>query len=309
MGGSGGGGSSGKVDYPSYLKKIHADWLAHTTDSYSGTPDTINASITDTMNDALGASPFVSIAAYNPSGDIVVLENVRDQLGTTLGSINTSLQWANAVEAVLTSIRGTDRKDMVDDVIDAFNANVDFEVESVHIPRFERGMQSINAVISSDFIIGRAIIEEGALRRKAEFAASIWLDYSKEERTLLTAWLPEYTRLMMAKADIAKASAGYSAEVFKGKVVAMKEYKDQEARFGEADAKWDLEVYQYGANLLASISGAALSPTQKSSPVQSALGGAVAGGGAGYMLAAGLGVSGPVGAGIGAVLGAGLSLL
>ena len=52
MGGSsGGGGGSGRVSYPSYMETVHNDWLDAT-----GT-DTIEISVTQVMDAALGSSP------------------------------------------------------------------------------------------------------------------------------------------------------------------------------------------------------------------------------------------------------------
>lgn len=57
--------------------------------------------------------------------------------------------------------------------IAAFNAEVDHEIETTHLPRFERGMQTINAVISSDYIIGKGIIEAAAGRQKETFSTEL----------------------------------------------------------------------------------------------------------------------------------------
>jgi len=95
-----------------------------------------------------------------------------------------------------------------------------------------------------------------------------------------------------------------SLEANRIKIVAMKEQTDRDAALDEEDALWDLEVFQYGANVLAAISGGTSSPKVKEpSALQSALGGAMSGAAAGWM------IGGGYGAAIGAVIGAAASFL
>lgn len=93
-------------------------------------------------------------------------------------------------------------------------------------------------------------------------------------------------------------------------VVARIEKEGMEADFDEKWRRWDLENYQYAANMLAAIGSGTVAPGAKQpNKVQSALGGALSGAAAGAMVGAQMGSGGgPIGAGIGAVLGIGASL-
>ncbi len=48
--GMGGGGQSGRVDYPAYMKEIHEDWL-------HGAGTSLTTDITAVMNSSIGNSP------------------------------------------------------------------------------------------------------------------------------------------------------------------------------------------------------------------------------------------------------------
>ena len=90
-------------------------------------------------------------------------------------------------------------------------------------------------------------------------------------------------------------------------IVALKEQADQDFNIIDLDARWDMDVYQYGANLLGGISGGTVRAGGDAgmSKGQSAIGGALAGAAAGAYIGSvvpGLGTA--VGAGIGALLGA-----
>ena len=89
------------------------------------------------------------------------------------------------------------------------------------------------------------------------------------------------------------------------KIVALKEQTDTDLKYDEADATWDLEVFQYGCNVLASIGGGVASPkgSKQPSTSQSMIGGALSGAAAGGM------IGGLPGALIGGVLGAAGGLL
>jgi hypothetical protein len=101
-------------------------------------------------------------------------------------------------------------------------------------------------------------------------------------------------------------------EAMRIKIVAKKEEADQNAVIDEEDAKWDLEVFQYGSNVMAAISGGTSMGSMKgTSKAASVLGGAMTGAAGGAMVAGATygSAAGPYGAAIGAVLGAAVGLL
>ena len=78
----------------------------------------------------------------------------------------------------------------------------------------------------------------------------------------------------------------YAKMVIEGKrirIVANKEETDRNAELDKLDGLWDLEVFQYGANVMASVAGGTATP-HKPSMAQSVLGGAMSGAAAGAMI-------------------------
>ena len=95
-----------------------------------------------------------------------------------------------------------------------------------------------------------------------------------------------------------QALSQITAEANRIKIVAKVEETEKNLKYDEQDALWDLEMYQYGGNILASIAGAASGTKGKEvSTGASVLGGAMSG------AAAGASIGGPIGAGIGGVIG------
>lgn len=286
--GGGGGGSSGAVSYPAYMQTIHSDWLDNTG------VDTITSSMTDVMNAAIGNSPWTTQNPYDPDNDLTSMVDAADELQTLV----TLMSSGNTLDAVIADVLDDSR---VDDVVNEYAADLDARLVGEVLPRFERGMQDINAVLSSAFVIGRALIEEGQDRQIAKFAADI---HSK-------AFSDDALKVIQLKLEYQRAVSQLIAEIYRIKIVAKKEENDVEMDIDDRDAKWDLEVFQYGANLLAGIGGGtSTTSAQRPSTAQSMIGGAMSGGAAGAMIAgASSAISGPVGIIGGAILGAASALL
>ena len=81
--------------------------------------------------------------------------------------------------------------------------------------------------------------------------------------------------------------------------MAQSEEADQQLDIDNSDARWDLEVYQYGGNLMASASGGTALPGDAGKPSkrQSQIAGAAAGAAIGTQVYPGIGT------GVGAALG------
>jgi hypothetical protein len=287
--GSGGcGGASGAVSYPAYIETVHTDWIN------SSGADTISDSVTDIMNAALGNSPWTGQLAYDPDADIAAML----ASSTTLQTLVTLLSNGTTLDTLIADILDMTR---IDDVVTAYEADLDTRLINEILPRFERGMQDINAVVSSAFAIGRALIEENQDRQVAKFRADL----------TNKAFSDDAIKVISLKLEYQRAATAMLAELYRVKIVAKKEETDVNIKIDESDAVWDLGVFQYGANLMAAPAGGTLVPNDKGpSTGQSMIGGALSGAAAGAMIAAapGAAISGPVGIGVGAALGAASAL-
>lgn len=106
------------------------------------------------------------------------------------------------------------------------------------------------------------------------------------------------------KRDLEKAFSAARIEANRLMLVANREGVQQNIDVRNTTATWDLEVFQYGANLLAAIGGGTATPGgQKMSKTQSVLGGVFSG------AAMGAAVGGAPGAAIGGIIGGVAGLL
>jgi hypothetical protein len=282
--GGGGGGSSGRVEYPTYMQTAHGNWLD------GGGADTMTSSIVDLMNAALSNSPFSGETAFDPATDTADMITTAEAFETLVGTLDSG----TGLPALITGLLSDTR---IDAAVDAFGDDLSSRITTEVYPRFEGGMRDINAVMSSAFVIGKANIENQRLREVAKFSADM----------RARARMDDAIRVVGLRLEYEKAVAQIMIEARRIKIVAQKEEVDKNLIIDEADAKWDMEVYQYGANVLASISGGTDSPSlTKRNPTVSAIGGALSGAASGAM--AGSMIMPGYGTAIGAIAGAALGI-
>jgi len=88
MGSSGGGGASGAVSHSAYLETVHKDWLDATG------VDTIEKSVTEAMDSALGNSPWMTLTAYDPAADIAAYDAELALFKVLISGLSDTVDWA-----------------------------------------------------------------------------------------------------------------------------------------------------------------------------------------------------------------------
>lgn len=301
MGGSGGGGgSSGKVDFPAYMKTFHGKALDN-----NGL-DSVNVSLADAMNYAmdgnspyagfvtlsaedamLGAgkvitdftAPFAQLVAYGALDFDTLFEDYK---------VNTNLAEYNASKAA-----------RLEAIFDAESALLDDEINISTLPQFQAGMRDVNAVMSSAFVIGTANIWDTKTKALAKNDAIIRWEAEKLSADLAIKADQLADQLAVHALEMKKQLVTITADLTKLYAVMRSEMDDFELETRAKDLLWDVKVFQYGGNFLGSISGSAL-PVDRGESGKNKL----AGGLSGALGGAAMGASfGPWGAGIGAVAG------
>lgn len=264
----GGGGGSGKVEFPAYLQTIHGDWLDN------GGVDTMTSSMTDLINAAVGASPFAAATAYNPSTEITAIEAAVTAFTAIVAALVDATSWETLFTQAETSIDDFTNVDGITEAVivadvDAFADQLDDEIANKILPRFRRGMQDINAVVSSAFPIGEALIEGFRNREVAKHNSAIRLEAASknadieisnvklhnEVKNLRLSATEQMLNLLFHRIAWREAIMKVTIEGQKIKIIASKEENDLNIDIDENDALWDLEAFQYGANLIGAIGG------------------------------------------------------
>jgi hypothetical protein len=172
---SGGKGSSTQtIRYAPYLESAHGAYLNH-----SGSDSPV-FSFTDVFNDAVETSPYEGFIPFDIRESF--FGHTRDNLGLTLenfpplwdmfGKFMAGLDvhdlWGQGYEDV---VRGPE----IEAAVTAHSASMQNDIDTNIMPKFLAGMRDINAVQSTAFIIGKAMIQDSHVREVNKVSAEIRL--------------------------------------------------------------------------------------------------------------------------------------
>ncbi len=292
-------GNAGTVDFPTYMKTIHNDWMDHTG------ADTVTSSVVDRIN-AAGTSPYSGVAANNPATELGLIDTAITTFGSALSASFTTLATGilTAIDTHIATLSIFDDAHLAD-LVDAFADVQDDQITNIILPKFQAGMRNTNSVMSSAFVMGEALILGMRNRDVAK--------YSAEVRQKLELLKPDFVGRMadsvlakeMTKLEFRKILLHYTMEANRLRIVAEKEYADNTLALSVGNAKWPFEIFQLGSNILASIGGgtAVYGDTAKGpTTLQSALSGALAGAALGAQVGSGW-KGAAAGAGLGMIMG------
>lgn len=351
------GGSSGKIDFPTHMKDIHQDWMG-----YSGGVTQVDTDLIGVMNNALGTggNPFENVTLTDPSSDFSAVQTRFDNYETEVNSLDEETDWANIID---NAVSKADAADVLEDIditamVSAAKTNaqdgiaqaVEAAVDAIDdyvireavknyqrrtniqkersISRFSSTMADVNAVNSSAYLFGMAIIEAQHLQDTDNFQSQLevqtydraiqsYIEYFKSGlQARLQAEITNKSsreRMISEGAQIMAQMLGGRIQAFGNSTKLLNEVKRaktaalQDYELGDADlnykfSKWDFEVFQNAANVFGSIHGSAGQIPPKPSKAGSAISGALGGASAGAAL-------GPWGAVAGGILGAGAALI
>jgi hypothetical protein len=272
------------------MKTFHNDMLNNTG------ADAWESSVVDACNAALGSSPFSTIAAYVPDTDITAMETAIGVFSTYVLGLSSNSTYATLIgEAATIHTNTLGSTTYLNNAVSAFANQVAADIAAYVLPAFKGSMRDINAVYTSAFATGEAMLYRKGVADAAKFGSDLYMDVYHKGRIQFVMAMGEL--LVKTEVTTQEILAKLWFDEKKAKIIAKKEQAEEDKEIDVSHAKWDLEVFQYAANALSSIGGGAVAPTaSKTSKSQSALSGAMAGASMGAMM-------GPQGAAVGAVVG------
>jgi len=301
-GGGGGGGSSGRVDYPDYIKKTHAYWLVG---EYATDPSAIIGGVANDMDAAktsAGGNPYAAAYAYDPTADMEDIESRYEDFNKIVSKLNTELNWsqlADNVESQLTSSVLSDNE--IEALVTQFETEQRFNYNRA-VNRFNAGMADINAVTSSAFTVGNALLEDELSRAVANFRSTLSFEVQRQRYNYVLQGIDSMMKAMSLRITADHTATHLYGEIKRLKTQFTREQYDMDLDISVKDATWDVMLYQHGANALSAAAGSAVSAAPDKYPnSQVRWAAALSGAGAGAM--AGSHFLGPAGGAIGAFLG------
>jgi hypothetical protein len=262
-GGGGGGGGSGEtiIRYAPYLEEIHKQLLNRDGE------DAPVTSLINEMNLAHNNSPYGAVvhpviepAFFGEDFEIQDFPSLWDIFGKFMAGKDVHLLWNQVYED---TVKDTE----IANSVAAFAAMAEDDIMANVLPRFNAGMRDINAVMSSSYVTGRAIIEDARVKSVNQFAAEIRL-----KAVDLSA------KIWAAHLEWNKAMPTMYSEMFKLYYATKMDVDTQHMDFEVKDRLWNLNMFENARALLGALGGGtATASNQGPSKTQSAIGGALSG--------------------------------
>lgn len=287
MGKSGGGDTEATVRYAQYLEDHHSNLLNiyqwHRSNIVNNT-------------DGLNPNPYLGL------GELVE-SNVDDAFMGTKGwqfsdnvpiygllNLMTSLNLDDLLDARIESMIDYTP---INNLVASYADTLDEEIDEVSLPRYATGMRDMNGVLSSTFVVGKAMIETGKIRALTKYDAE-----------LRAKMLPLVLQHWSAKLEWLKNLPIIFMDVFARYHQHKYDIENHNVTMQMKKELWPFTVGEYYRLAIGTMQGATNTSTDVDggSKIGRSIGGAASGAAAGWML------GGPIGAGIGGVLGLASSL-
>jgi len=279
MGGGGKSGGSGDstttVRFAPYIESYHENFLADM------------AFLVDYLDD-VGMSPYgvftawdVEDAFFGVGYMISSFPSLYDMYGKFMAGLDVDALFD---QIFLDSTSGP----LITNLVSEQAVELSDDIEQVADPRFVTGMRDINSVVSSTFVVGRAMMETARTKALSKFDAEL------RYRMIPVAADRWKTHLMWNE-----AVPKLYAEMIKLYVSARMDAENHSLEIAAKHALWPITVNLHMGNALGALTGAktVTEDVQGASKASKALGGAMSGAAGGFM------VGGPWGALAGGVLG------
>ncbi|QGH73438.1 MAG: protein of unknown function DUF3482 [Podoviridae sp. cty5g4] len=279
FGGGGGGDTSSTVRYAPYVEQHHSTFLGYQKWA---------------VDEVLEVSPFagyedieVEDAFFGAGYTIASFPSLYDMYGKFMAGLDIEALYQQLYEDTVNS-------PVTNNLIAAEGALLDDEININSLPRFQAGMRDINSVMSSTFIVGKALIEDSRTKSISKFSASL-------KQALIPIAQDRWGRHLEWNKNIVMNYA----EIMKLYYMAKSDVDDQNYGMREKNSLWYFTVMDYWRSALGALQGATTTKSsQKTSKLAGILSGAAAGAMAGNMILPGwgAGIGGIVG-GLGGLLG------
>lgn len=272
----GGGGSTGNVELPAHITAAHKDMLNRSVVGISSG----NSWVELFNNIASAASPYSGEVSADPDSFLSDMDTSLSSLEALVDGLASSGTFDDYAANILDDT-------FIENEIEAYSDILTEDIENKTVPRFEAGMRDINAVNSSAFVLGKALIYTERDRQIAKFSADMFLKVKHEDALRVIITRLQYQE-MLTRLSIEKSRYG---------IIAKSEESERTLEYKYKDSVFDISLIQGGSNLLAGPSGGVVYDNKGPNKTQTAMGGALTG------AAAGAQVGGPYGAVIGGVVG------
>ncbi len=286
----GGGGSSGEIIYPPWMQ---SRWT------------TLQTTVWNAYYSAVANNPYASAIVWDPSSTMTQAIWACDAADIYNMQLDAVALWTDSYDKTLATQMNSLESEAVNNYIDMQKNRLVEAVEEDILPKFKRGMQDVNAVHTSSFILGEAFIQARLLREVEALESNVKGQIALQAFAQAGQAALNVIQTETTKSTLKIESLHYRIEASRLLTVAVKEYQENVLLNNRQMAMWDLDLTRYLMDALGCIAGTgSTSVKDQAGPIASAMSGALSGAATGASIAAAGGpISAGAGMGIGAVVG------
>jgi hypothetical protein len=175
MGSKGGGSSESTVRWAPYVEAAHIELIENyqTYRTWALVPDPIKGLYNWDYSGGLISSPFrdfvpldIEDIFFGTGLDVSSIDPIYDKYDQLITQLDLNASF-NSIFA--DTVNGT----VIDNLVSAQATKLSDDLEQVAYPRFECGLRDINSVISTSFVMGRAVMEQGRTKALAAYDAEL----------------------------------------------------------------------------------------------------------------------------------------
>lgn len=175
MGSKGGGSSESTVRWAPYVEAAHIELIENyqTYRAWALVPDPIKGLYNWDYSGGLISSPFrdfvpldIEDIFFGTGLDVSSIDPIYDKYDQLITQLDLNASF-NSIFA--DTVNGT----VIDNLVSAQATKLSDDLEQVAYPRFECGLRDINSVISTSFVMGRAVMEQGRTKALAAYDAEL----------------------------------------------------------------------------------------------------------------------------------------
>jgi hypothetical protein len=245
---SGGKGSSTQtIRYAPYLEHAHGEFL----NNFGA--DSPSTSFTAIFNSAIGQSPYATYPAIDVDKgffgirtddptltyEIENFPSLWDMFGKFMAGLDVHELWGDIYEDV---VHGPE----IQAAIAAHAVDIQDSIDTSVMPKFLAGMRDINAVQSTAFIIGKALIQDSHVREVNKFSADIRIKA-----------IDNSVQMWIRHLDWSQSVIKVYGDMFKLYYGSKKEIEDSNLDRSAKDTLWDMGLFENAKSFIGAMHGAA----------------------------------------------------
>lgn len=249
----------GEVDFPPYLKEFHSIALTGSTFlNVENNPETyisFGTSIDEEVTNIVGNNPLESMQAFNPDTVLTEMDTRLSTFTTTADAIDPEDDWEGFVDTVLSRVDElVSSDDDIEEEVETFEEVSRRNLAKAY-SRFDAGMFDINAVVSSVFPAGRALIEAEYNHDVSRFRSERRGQRNRERAMLIMQSVDAMKSIYFQKLSMAINAFQLTTENARMEIGAKTDQSRIEASYRIDEAMWNLRALNQGAGVIATMSG------------------------------------------------------